>query len=434
MNWIDPGLAPTDPLDTTPVDTRPSASDPADLGRADLGQAGTRLGRDRTGLGRPDSFGSTPDSDLEDEFWGHEPTRRSTRPAPTERALGGAVRRAATALRASTDSPSGPRRAGSRRSDSTQADSTQLGSTRLDSTQAGSTQAGSRRPGPRIARTGVDPLLRRAGLLALVVGLLVPAALTLRADDRPTISAGAPTVAYGEAPATGDVAATTDDTIDYPMVGPLAEAELPTITPPGRTESTGDATTSAPPSRTQSTPRVGCGSHYDVRSGDSWSLIASRASVTLDRLLAANSASTSTVILVGQQICLPPEAKVSSLTSAAAAGTTGSKTSVSAPATTWAPPPTNSYSRDQVIRIIREEWPDELEDTAIMIADRESHLNPSAQNWCCVGLFQMYWNVHKGWLAALGVTDRSQMFDPRTAARAGYALYRRSNSFGAWGL
>jgi len=272
--------------------------------------------------------------------------------------------------------------------------------------------------------------------MALAIGLLVPAAMALRSDDRATLSSGGPTVAYGAAPTAGAtaVAAATDDTIDYPMVGPLSDSDLPLITPPGRSSTSEATTATATPTRTESTTRVACGSRYDVRSGDSWSLIASRASVTLDRLLSANSATTSTVILVGQQICLPPEAKAASLTSSAAAGSTSTKTSVSAPATTLPPAPANHYSRDQVIRIIREEWPDDLEDTAIMIADRESHLNPSAQNWCCVGLFQMYWNVHKGWLAALGVTDRSQMFDPRTAARAGYALYRRSNSFGAWGL
>jgi LysM repeat protein len=324
-------------------------------------------------------------SGLEDEFWGHEPTRRSERPARE---------------------PRRPRRV------------------------AASAPVV---PGPR---PPIDPLLRRAGLLALGIGLLVPAALVIRDSSSAGSRSGAATVAYGGAPTTAaPVAGSTGDTIDYPMVGPLSDSDLPTITPPGDSSSSTDSTQSAPPARTESSSAsVSCAARYEVRSGDSWSLIASRASVTVDRLLAANSATTATVILVGQEICLPPEAKVSGLTSAGSAGSTATKTSVSAPPTTLAPAPSNNYSSDQVIRIIREEWPDHLEDTAIMIADRESNLNPSAQNWCCVGLFQIYWDVHKGWLAALGVTNRTQMFDPRTSARAGYALYLRSNSFRPWGL
>lgn len=337
------------------------------------------------------------DHALEDEFWGHEPSARSERAARAPRPAR-SLRRSRTtapvAVEAPTDAPIVP--------------------------------------GPR---PPIDPLLRKAGLLALAIGLLVPVALSVRGGGASVPSGGA-TVAYGSAPVAADATvAATGDTIDYPMVGPLESTELPTITPQGDSSASTDADQPAPPARAESTStRVSCASRYDVRSGDSWSLIASRASVTLDRLLAANSATASTVILVGEQICLPPEAKVSALTSAGSAGTTATKTSVSAPPTTLAPAPANTYSREQVIRIIREEWPDHLEDTAIMIADRESHLNPSAQNWCCVGLFQIYWTVHDVWLAALGITNRSQMFDPRTSARAGYALYLRSNSFRPWGL
>ena len=337
------------------------------------------------------------DHDLEDEFWGHEPSARSERASRAPRPAR-SLRRARTTAPVAVEAPS-------------------------DAPIV---------PGPR---PPIDPLLRKAGLLALAIGLLVPVALSVRGGGASVPSGGA-TVAYGSAPGATDTAAPASaDTIDYPMVGPLESTDLPTITPPGDTNDTSDEGQSTPPARTERTQAtVSCASRYDVRSGDSWSLIASRASVTLDRLLAANSATVSTVLLVGARICLPPEAKVSALTAAGSAGTTATKTSVSAPPTTLAPPPANTYSREQVIRIIREEWPDALEDTAIMIADRESHLNPSAQNWCCVGLFQIYWDVHDGWLAALGITNRSQMFDPRTSARAGYALYLRSNSFRPWGL
>jgi len=362
------------------------------------------------------------DHALEDEFWGHEPTRRFERPArePRPTRLARAARSARDPRPAETVVPANDPAADPFRDRVTD---------RLNDTVPPDLVTPCPRP-------PVDPLLRRAGLLALAIGLLVPVALSIRGGAASGVATGSATVAYGSAPGVTDTAAPASaDTIDYPMVGPLESTDLPTITPPGDANDTPDEAQSTPPARTErAQATVSCASRYDVRSGDSWSLIASRASVTLDRLLAANSATVSTVLLVGAQICLPPEAKVSALTAAGSAGTTGSKTSVSAPATTWAPPPTNTYSREQVIRIIREEWPDALEDTAIMIADRESHLNPSAQNWCCVGLFQIYWDVHDGWLAALGITNRSQMFDPRTSARAGYALYLRSNSFRPWGL
>ena len=57
---------------------------------------------------------------------------------------------------------------------------------------------------------------------------------------------------------------------------------------------------------------------------------------------------------------------------------------------------------------------------------------PSAKNFCCYGLFQIYYNVHKGWLAQMGITSGSQLWDPRTNATAALALYHRSNSFAPW--
>ena len=41
--------------------------------------------------------------------------------------------------------------------------------------------------------------------------------------------------------------------------------------------------------------------------------------------------------------------------------------------------------------------------------------------------------VHKSWLARSGVTDPSQLLDPRVNARAAYELYRRNgNSWRPW--
>jgi hypothetical protein len=52
---------------------------------------------------------------------------------------------------------------------------------------------------------------------------------------------------------------------------------------------------------------------------------------------------------------------------------------------------------------------------------------------CCYGLFQMYWSVHRAWLADKGVTSASQLLDPRVNAEAALTLYRRNgNSWRPW--
>ena len=83
--------------------------------------------------------------------------------------------------------------------------------------------------------------------------------------------------------------------------------------------------------------------------------------------------------------------------------------------------------------IIREVWPDDLEERALEIVHRESRFNANAQNWCCVGLFQIHWNAHKRWLSSIGITERRQLFDARTNATAAYALYQR-NGWSPWDL
>ena len=84
--------------------------------------------------------------------------------------------------------------------------------------------------------------------------------------------------------------------------------------------------------------------------------------------------------------------------------------------------------------IIRDVWPDDLEDHAIDIAWRESNWQPGVRNACCFGLFQLYWNVHKGWMGDFGVTSSSQLFDARTNAEMAYQMYLRAGGWGPWRL
>jgi len=103
-----------------------------------------------------------------------------------------------------------------------------------------------------------------------------------------------------------------------------------------------------------------------------------------------------------------------------------------APPSTQPPAPPNTTSRTQAAQIIRDVWPDDLEDTAIQIATRESNLIPTAHNSCCYGLFQIYYAAHKSWLASIGVTSAAQLYDPQVNANAAYALYRMSG-WAPWG-
>jgi hypothetical protein len=90
-----------------------------------------------------------------------------------------------------------------------------------------------------------------------------------------------------------------------------------------------------------------------------------------------------------------------------------------------------SYSASEIEQIIRDVWPDDLEDQAIAIANRESHLHPTSRNSCCVGLFQIHWIANQSFLNSIGVTSVTMLFDPTTNATAAYRMYLR-NGWGPW--
>ena len=157
-------------------------------------------------------------------------------------------------------------------------------------------------------------------------------------------------------------------------------------------------------------PAFACQTSYSAQRGDSWWSIAEKHDLTLTRVLKLNKAKPSTKILVGDSVCV-------------AIATTNPKTQGF------------RYSSKEVIQIIREEWPDDLEERAIQIARRESKLNPRAigiPNDCCYGLFQIYYRWHKSWLPSVGVENASQLLDPRLNARAAFRMYQRNNGWGPW--
>jgi hypothetical protein len=93
--------------------------------------------------------------------------------------------------------------------------------------------------------------------------------------------------------------------------------------------------------------------------------------------------------------------------------------------------PTRTYTRAEVEAIIRSVWPANLADEAVRIATRESNLRAAAHNWCCYGIFQIYFAMNRPALASVGVTEATQLFDPLVNATAAYAIYLR-DGWGPW--
>jgi LysM repeat protein len=311
-----------------------------------------------------------------------------------------------------------------------------------------------------------NPLVTRMAVMGGVTLLLIPLALSLR-DDRSQVRAaeiqGVDTVMVGKLPLPAPTQATIAPATDAPTTiartstvppTPAPTAAVVVVTPAPTEPATTAAKKAVPKSTTtvapassaaQSADKAPCALTYTVVKNDAWSSIASRAKVSLKSLLAANGATINTLLLPGKSICLPAGAVEPAPPTTHAPTTTAPATTQPKPATTQpttppatTPPPTtappstqppappNTYTKAQVTQIIRDVWPDDLEDEAIRIATRESNLIPTVHNYCCYGLFQIYYAAHKTWLAAMGITSASQLYDPRVNATAALALYNKS--------
>ena len=98
------------------------------------------------------------------------------------------------------------------------------------------------------------------------------------------------------------------------------------------------------------------------------------------------------------------------------------------PPTTAAPPPPEPprvWGESEVVQLIRDVFPDDIEEKALAIAYRESHFDPNAQNFCCTGLFQIYGSVHVKLINSLGFTV-DQLTDPLVNCVVANALYPRA--------
>ena len=334
--------------------------------------------------------------------------------------------------------------------------------------------------GDRVGLAAVDPAVIRIGIVLLALVLALPIALAMRDDDSSgseqpgdTVPA-APQSVTGAQPTTETVAATADAAADS-VAAPVTEAAETASTEaasgadqtqpePARalvaesgadqteatrtvqadeSSSTAAASTGAVVEAPAERITPDCSLNYTAGVGDSWYRIADEAGVTPDALLAQNMAALDTVILPGDEICLPAGSTVPTPPTTTVAPTpTQAPTTVApttqAPTTTAAPTTTvaasESYSPAEVQALIREIFPADQHDKALQVAWRESNYIETADNgWCCVGVFQIYWTVHRSWLDDYGIYTRDDLKNARKNITAAYALYQSSGGWGPWG-
>ena len=341
---------------------------------------------------------------------------------------------------------------------------------------------------PRSRAAMIDPLLARVGAAVVAITLAVPVLLGFRSDSDPAetlreaqaelppsevAGAAAPTTVPTTAADQGtsgsnEVAGSTSASAEVTASGGSTSAEPVTSTQATTAAATvaTDAAAAADPGDGGATASVAvCATEYDVVEGDFWLRLADGGGVSLADLLAVNGATVDTPLYPGTAVCLPagaatpppPPATTAAPTTAApttaapttAAPTTAAPTTVvpttaapttpspttaapttAAPTTPTPPSPPVTGSVEDIIRAV---WPDELEERALEIARRESNLQPDVRNYCCIGLFQIYWEVHRSWLSGMGITTLEHLYDAETNARAAYALYQRSGGWGPWG-
>jgi hypothetical protein len=324
----------------------------------------------------------------------------------------------------------------------------------------------------REPRGGVDPLLARFGALAVIVTLASPVVLgfTSSGDESPVAERQTVAVSAVDGSVTGaapsaitsstQLPASTESSITVAPTSGSPDAGGPTTTEADPVEPDGESVQPLseaavveqsselrPAATALAVTAPACGARYEVASGDYWIRLADAAGVPLAELLDVNEATVASVLVPGRSICLPPGARTPTPPPTAAPPVAPAPPSETvapnrAPSTTAAPAPAApapapsrpaAVSASQAVQAIRDVWPDELEERALEIAWRESNHRSNVNNSCCYGLFQIHWTAHRSWLATLGVTSSTQLFDPLLNATAAYTLYQRAGGFGPWG-
>ena len=269
---------------------------------------------------------------------------------------------------------------------------------------------------PRLSRP-THPLARRLGVVAVAVALCIPVARALGDNSPAPVSSGAGAVAVLE-PGREPEPTTTIATLP-----PVAEVPEPVATLAPAPQVVEAKVVVQPEVKAPQ-----CGAKFTVQLGDSWSLLADYAGVGTRELLQVNKANARTVIVPGDELCVPSGAR---MRRPAPVATTQPARQASSPKPVVVVA-AKRFTAAQSTQIIRDVFPDALEKRALEIVQRESRTNAAAYNFCCYGLFQIHFQAHKSWLATIGVTNPSQLLDAGTNARAALTLYKRSNSWAAW--
>lgn len=283
----------------------------------------------------------------------------------------------------------------------------------------------------------VGPVVEAAGVEAPVGAVIEMSAGVLVESTATTPSSAAaptdvePTVPTSIADSTAVESVTTITTImttpSDPPAGTAAGRQTTAAAPSGASLD-GGADVQAPARRVVPS----CPQTYTAGAGDSWYRIADEAGISVDDLLDENNATLLAVIHPGDSICLPSDAVIPS-----PPPTTTLPPSTTTPPTTTSPPtttvPSANLSPQQVQDLIRQTWPADEVDKALAVAWRESNYIATADNgWCCVGVFQIYWTVHRSWLGQFGIHERDDLKDARKNIAAAYHLWQ-SQGWGPWG-
>ena len=324
-------------------------------------------------------------------------------------------------------------------------------------------------PNRRPTRAGIDPTLLRLGAAAAVGVLMIPVALALREEDGELRAdeAAAVTTALPQPLA---APATTVATIP-PTAAPV-QAAIPAIA--------GGDSAAAIAAPVAGLDEPSCAGIYTVIPNDFWNRFPKSSGVSVEEWLAANDATADTPLYVGDELCIPagatapapPSASTVPPTTAVPAMTV---TPAPTPVATQTPPPvapvavvaqspapprpvvttppapipSGAASTESlcgtlptsngnpsgtpgpatVEALIREIWPDDLEVRALCIAKREARLRADVNNWCCYGVFALYFDyVSADLRATFGVDEPSDLYDARTNIAIAYQVYLR----GGW--
>ena len=301
-------------------------------------------------------------------------------------------------------------------------------------------------PEPAVAGAfGIDQRLLRIGAIAAVAVLAVPVALALR-DDGPSDDLRA-------VPSTLDTTTTVallspSPVSAVPVTAGLAVA--PTVAAASEDdsddESSSDSDDEAAAAAVAEEEAPECAGTYTVVAGDYWIRFVESSGATLDEWLAANDAAPDTELHVGDELCIPAGAQAPTATVAETAppepatpATEATQAPTAPPETSPPPPPPvetaapapvgnpasgRVATTDEVQALIREIWPDDIEERALKIAYNEAKWRPDLHNWCCYGVFALYYDfVPANLKARYGVDEPSDLYDARTNISIAYEIY-----------